>query len=892
LENKRRERPASRPPRHFKKKKQGRRVAGIMAGIFGTLLLIGVCTTVMLFVIFMQYVESLKPVLQVDANDYTMNLSSMIYYRDSDTGAWKELQRVHGTEDRIWVDIQDMPEEMWQAAVAIEDERFFLHEGVDWWRTGGAVVNMFVGMKNTFGGSTITQQTLKNITEDDDPYVNRKVREIFRALEFEKNYTKWEILELYLNNIYLGAGCYGVETAAEYYFGKEVSELNAAECASLIAITNNPSRYGPMNEIEITVTLEDGTKEIRTPRELNKQRQEMILTKMSEVGADGEAKDGHEPFLTAEEAAAAKAYELPFTDGSADVDEIVAAANNSTTVNDWFVEQVIKEVARDLAEARGVSVNAAQRMLNNGGYQIYTTMDYEIQKIAEKAYENRANLDVTSAGGEPLQSGITIMDPGTGHIVAMVGCVGPKEGNLWTNYATEQFQVGSSIKPLTCYAPTLDAGTITPATVFDNYPVRLLNETPWPKNSPNTYTGRTMVSTGVQNSINTVAVQTLETLGYEDAYAFATENLHLSLVNADMDASPLAMGGLTYGLSTVEMTAAYSAFVNEGIYTEPVMYLEVRDASGNTILTNDGESHIAMKETTAYFINDMLTKAVQYGTGTAAQLKNMTVAGKTGTTTDNRARYFVGYTPYYCAAVWTGYRTNEKISYSGNPAITMWKLVMEEVHENLPNKKFAVPATGLTEVTVCRDSGLLHTGVCASDMRGSRAITVTVPANLIPTETCDVHVMKDYCTEGKCLATADCPAEAVKQVAFMDVDRPDYYNENGYKITATDDAYTLVYREKQIGLRPTIKADGTKSYPNGVGCPAHSEVIWMEDEKPPEAEIEEPEEPELQDPEITDPEHPEPEETDPEAPVITEPEDPEISEPDEPFYEDEWGAFD
>lgn len=847
MENERREQPASRPPR--RKRKRGSGALKITAGVLGTLLLVGICTGVMLFVIFMQYVETLKPVLQVDASDYTMSLSSVVYYQDSESGRWEELQRVYGLEDRIWVDLADMPDEMWQAAVAIEDERFFLHQGVDWWRTGGAVVNMFVGMKNTFGGSTITQQTLKNMTEDNDPYVSRKVREIFRALEFEKNYTKWEILELYLNTIYLGSGCYGVETAAEYYFGKEVSQLNAAECASLIAITNNPSRYGPMNEIEITVTLDDGTKVIRTPRELNKQRQEMILTKMSEVGEKGTVKDGHEAFLTAEEAAEAKAYELPFTDGSTKADEIVAAAQNSANkkVNDWFVEQVVKEVAQDLAEAKGVSVNAAQRMLNNGGYKIYTTMDYDIQKIAESVYENRDNLNVKSSSGEPLQSGITIMDPETGYIVAMVGCVGPKEGNLWTNYAVEKFQVGSSIKPLTCYAPTLDAGTITPATVFDNYPVRLLNETPWPKNSPNTYTGRTAVSTGVQNSINTVAVQTLETLGYEDAYAFATEKLHLSLAPSDMDASPLAMGGLTYGLNTVEMTAAYCAFINEGIYSEPVMYLEVRDAGGNVVLTNEGESHIAMKETTAYFINDMLTKAVQYGTGTAAQLKNMTVAGKTGTTSDNRARYFVGYTPYYCAAVWTGYRTNEKVSYSGNPSITLWKLIMEEVHEQLPNKKFAVPETGLTEVTVCRDSGLLHTGVCASDMRGIRTTTVMVPSNLVPTQTCNLHVMKNYCTEGKCLATEDCPASAVKQVAFLDIDREDYFNEDGSRITASDDAYLLSYREKQIGLRPTMLADGRESYPNGIGCPVHSDVVWVELEEP---EVEEPEAPEADLPEM------------------------------------------
>ena len=269
-----------------------RTIAGIIGRILFsifTLCLIGVCTAGIFAAIFWTWIQTtLVPVVQVNADDYVMNQSSIIYYKnksvDEETGEtreqWLEYKILHGRENRILVDFDQIPSAMWQATVAIEDHRFFEHDGVDWKRTGGAVVNMFLSMRDTFGGSTITQQLLKNMTKDNKPYVSRKVREIFRALEFEKNYTKEEILELYLNTIYFGKGCYGVQTAAQYYFGKDAKDLTVAECACIVAITNNPSRYGPMSDIRVTVTRDDGSVIVRTPRELNKERQEMILYRM------------------------------------------------------------------------------------------------------------------------------------------------------------------------------------------------------------------------------------------------------------------------------------------------------------------------------------------------------------------------------------------------------------------------------------------------------------------------------------------------------------------------------------------------------------------------------------------------------------------------------------
>ena len=806
-----REAPSRREPKPKKRSGgAGRRIGFIL----GTLVLVGICTAAMLAGIFAMYVKtSLTPSLDVDADDYTMNLSSIIYYQDKETEQWVEYQTVYGTQNRIWVSIDEMPDALWQAAVAIEDERFFQHEGVDWKRTAGATLNFFTQSQDTFGGSTLTQQVLKNMTRDDGPTVNRKVREIFRALEFEKNYTKKEILEYYLNTIYLGQTCYGVQTAAQFYFGKDVSELTTAECASLIAITNNPSIYGPMSTI--TITREDGS--TTTPREANKKRQELILDKMADTEVIGPATlddfndpDSWGPFLTEEEAAAAKAETLQFTDGNTSAEDIVAEATGGINVNSWFVDRVLRDVAADLMELYNITEKEALARIDNSGYHIYTTLDPEIQEIAESVYEDRGSLNnLTSVSGQLIHSGITIIDPYTGNIVASVGDMGPKTGNLLWDYSTDIQQPGSAIKPLTVYAPAIDSGKVTEATVFDNYPVQLLNGSPWPKNSPPTYTGRMSVFQGLRGSVNTIAVQTLQAVGVTDAYNFATENLGLSLVPEDLAISPLGMGGLTYGLSTVEMAAAFSSFANSGVYNEPRTYVKVL-ANDNTtvVLENEAEQHVAMKETTAYLMTDMLQEAV-YGTGGAARFSGMHIAGKTGTTNDNYDRYFVGYTPYYCAAVWVGYKNNEKISYSVNPAASLWKQVMEKVHADLPDKSFSRPSSGLTTVTVCRDSGLPCTDACLADPRGSRAVSYEVAVGTEPKGECTIHKMVDICTEGNCLAGEYCPAESIVQKGYLDWVREDY----GESITASDDAYLISTLEEAVA--PTETSPG--------GCPVHTE---------------------------------------------------------------------
>lgn len=877
MENGKRE--PKRAPRKSDRGHEGGSVTQKVFGILGTLILIGILTTLMLAGIFMMYVKTtLAPAIAIDADDYTMKLSSTIYYQDKETKEWVEYQTYYGDENRIWVDYDEIPDAMWQAAVAIEDHRFFDHNGVDWKRTLGATLQMATG-NTSYGGSTITQQTLKNITGDDKPYVNRKVREIFRALEFEKDVTKQEILELYLNTVYFGKKCYGVQTAAQFYFGKDVSELSVAECASIIATTNNPSMYGPMSTVVMT-NPETGVK--KTARELNKERQELIIDRMADpsLGLN---------YLTPEEAEAAKEEVLVFTDGSTSADDLVKQATGNINVNSWFMDQVIDDVATDLSAQMNIPKEEAYIKMMNSGYHIYTTLDPEVQELAERVYADRSNLNITSHKGQPIQSGITIMDPYTGNVVAMAGAMGLKEGNRVSNYATMKHQVGSSIKPLTVYAPAIDAGAVTPGTVFDDYPVRLLNNRPWPKNSPAKYTGLTTVQEGLKHSINTIAVQTVESLGIPESYEFATEKLNLNLVADDMNTSALGLGGLTYGLNTVEMAAAYSAFVNDGVYTKPRTYVKVTkiDTDGNetVILENEPETHVAMKESTAYLMNEMLKSVVSGGTGGSANFSGMTIAGKTGTTSDSRDRYFVGYTPYYVAAVWTGYKVPEKIVYRGNPSITMWKKVMQPLHADLPNKGFGKPSTGIKEVTICRDSGLLCTEACHADPRGDRAITVKVPAGMEPTAVCNRHEFRDYCTVGQCLATPACPPESVEVRAFLNFDRKDY----GAGIKANDDAYLISTLEKNLGV--------SEANPGG-GCPSHGSnapLIPIDPENPnvippsvhPGMEVD----PNTGEPLPYDPEKPDHPTPVPPTPPV-EPTTPPVSGETDEFWDDLWSTVD
>ncbi|WP_300298118.1 transglycosylase domain-containing protein [uncultured Intestinimonas sp.] len=749
----------------------------------GTLLLIGIVTTAILACFAAVYIRTvILPDTYVDATAFSMNLSSTIYYTDAATGEYKELRTLHGGENRVLVSYDEIPQDLIDAAVAIEDQRFRTHHGVDWRRTAGAFLNMFIGMRDTYGGSTITQQLIKNMTENDEVTVKRKILEIFRALEFERNYSKEEILEMYLNYIYLGESCYGVGTASLTYFGKPVSQLTLAECASLIGITNNPSRYDPY--------ISDYT------REQNKQRQELILYEMMDQG-----------YITQEEYDAAVAQELVFQR---------ADEGSSSTAYTYYEDQLIREVISDLRAEQGWSEQYATQMVYNGGLEIYSCLVPEVQAAVDAVYQDLSNFQGTSSNGQQLQSAITIVDNTTGDIVAVAGGVGEKTGSLTLNRALSQRQPGSAIKPLAVYAPALEAGAITPATVVDDSPYSNegTNGAPWPSNVTNTYRGLTTVYTAVEDSINTVAVKVLsnyitpqvafdfliDELGFDEDHLVVERTTSDGRVLSDIGPAQLALGGLTDGVSTMEMAAAYSVFPRGGVYIEPRTYSRVLRNDGTVLLDNTQESHVAMKDSTAWYINYMLQNVMVNGSGTRARFSGMTMAGKTGTTSNRIDLYFVGYTPYYTAAVWSGYDIQERMSSSlQQQSANTWRLVMSRIHEGLEDKRFPEPSAGLVQKEICIDSGLTPGDACRNDPRGDRTITLTFVSGDAPTGFCDIHTEQEVCTDDPILdengeptglyhlAGEFCPAESRQIVSLLN------YTREGVSasVSVQDNAYTL-----------------------------------------------------------------------------------------------------
>ena len=782
--------------------------------VLETLLLVGICTGAIMCCFAAVYIKTvIMPQVDLSLDDFQLGENSIMLYQDKETGEYKELVTLLNTTSSIWVDYEDMPENLINAAIAIEDKRFWTHPGVDWKRTTKAVLDMFTG-GDISGGSTITQQLIKNLTGYNETTVKRKIIEIFRALRFTQNNSKEDTITYYLNVIPLGSGCEGVGSAAYTYFGKSVSELSLAECASLISITNNPSKYGPYSQAEVV----NSEGEVWTARQWNKWRQENVLFEMLDQG-----------MITQEEYDQAVAEELVFVRGENE--------EAPAQIYSWYEETVISDVKADLMEEYKISEKRAEQLLASGGLRIYTCVDPEIQAIAEEIYTNRENLNYTSASDTPMQSSITILDNLTGNVVAIVGQFGEKTGNLWTNYAnTAKRQPGSSIKPLSVYAPALEMGAISPITIIDDYPYNDSNGSGWPLNSGNArYKGLTTVRQGLTNSVNTIAVRILADLVTpQQSFNFVEQKFKIDLVEAlevgdqiksDIDVAPLAMGGLTKGVSSRDMAEAYATFPNGGVYTESRTYTKVEDSEGNIILENELTQEPVIKDTTAYYINSMLTNVVTSGTAAGYGISGMTAAGKTGTTSENYDRWFVGYTPYYTAAVWTGYPQNEKMRTSGNPALKLWHQVMEEIHDGLENKKFTVPS-GLKSVEFCLDSGLLPNEYCAMDPRGSRVSSDYVFQGDVPTERCTIHTAESVVRMCKDCPILDgdgketglyhiagpyCPEESIVEMCL-----PDYERTKIGTATAQDEMYR----------KSVVESYGT--------CTVHTEapVVEPEPEEP------------------------------------------------------------
>ena len=781
-------------PAHKKKK------VGTAKTVIGTILAIGLTTCLMFFAIFMVYVHTSLD-LDVDISAYTLKQSSTVYYQDKTSGEWVELTKLHGVENRTLVSIDEIPKHVRDALISIEDERFESHHGVDWKSTAKAILGKLTG-SSTRGGSTISQQVIKNTTGDNEVTIKRKVREIFRALRLEKNYSKDEILETYLNLVYFGNGCNGIEAAAESYFGKTVGELSIAEAASIVGITQFPYKYDPSRGDWY--------------REQNKERQLTVLYKMHELGK-----------ISDEEYEQAKVEPLVFSWDPGFVPSAGVASRvdtaSSSEYDSYFVERMFNDIVADMHEQLGFDELVAKDLLYTGGYSIYCTVDPKVQSIVESVYADRNNLNYTSSKGQQLQSGATIIDNSTGDIVAVAGRVGEREGRFLLDYSTVVRQCGSAIKPLSVYAPALDAGVITPASVIDDYPVEMLNGSAWPVNAYSGYRSIMTLQDAIRNSSNPTAVRTAIKLTLPASYAFMTENLGFTtLTNDDMTAAgALALGGLSKGVTTREMAAAYASFANGGVYTMPRTYTEVRDHNGNVILENKSESHVAMKESTAYAMNELLKNVVRNGTGTGANFSGMTIAGKTGSTNSNNDRYFVGYTPYYTAAVWVGYDTPTRIVASGNPAATLWKTFMSKVHANLPNKDFDVSSDGMVSVTVCTQTGLLASAGCPSQ-------TVKVAKDHAPALSCDGHISVTICADSGMLASDYCPNVTTAYV--LDLSQPNVSAGWGYKrdlLTTPLSASLQATYQAQLeeGLITAIPA-GTPVHTNSGTVQLYSDLMY------------------------------------------------------------------
>lgn len=631
---------------------------GLVAKVIVTALLVILTTTLLLACVFAFYVKTcLTEDLDVSLSDYQLSESSIIYCETS-AGEYQELATLHGSENRIWVDLEDIPDYLVKALVAIEDHRFYQHKGVDWYRTVGAMFTLLTGGDDSFGGSTITQQLIKNLTGNKEVTVQRKLIEIFQALEFEKKYDKDEIIEWYLNAVYFGEGCDGIYTAAQKYFGKEPSELTLAESASIVGIVNLPTYYSPFYS-----------------EENNKARQETVLRRMYELG-----------YISYDEYEQAKNEQLVFTRSDNEVAD--------QEIYSYYVEAVIDDVTEDLMEQKGISESTARQLIYNGGYRIYSCLDPHIQECVDNVYLDVENFPKPyNASDQQLQSAMVIMDPYTGEVVAMAGGVGEKTGNLVLNRATDALRApGSSFKPLAVYAPAIELGLITPATLVNDAPreeVEMSQNTWYPNNSDWTYRGYMDIATAVKLSINTVAAQVLDKLGLEASTNFLKNKLGItSLVPDDYNYASLALGELTNGISVLEMTQAYCTFDNAGIFTEARTYTRVTDTAGNIILDNQPSTHVAMKSSTATNITAMLQGAVSGGTGSEAWFSGQAIAGKTGTSSYYWNRWFAGYTPYYVGVVWTGFDQPEHMYVYGNPAAQVWRRVMQQVHAGLEYKSF------------------------------------------------------------------------------------------------------------------------------------------------------------------------------------------------------------
>lgn len=738
----------------------------------------------------------------------TQNLTSFIYDCNGDL-----ITAYKGTENRIWASYEEIPEQLAYAFVAVEDARFFTHNGIDIKRIMGAFVSNLQN-ESTQGGSTITQQLIKTTLLSTEQSYKRKLQEAYLAIELEREYSKEQILEWYLNTIPLGESNYGIKAAAKDYYDKDLSELTLRECASLAAITRNPSKYNSRRNYY-------GSGE----ESIINDRTDYVLRCMYENN-----------FITKEE------YDAALNDTLHVVED--------STVNDLYdmpsaVETVLDDAVTELLADRGMEDNSENRKairneIQTGGYHIYSTIDPVIQGIAEDVLYNwedypeladPSDAFATSTQAEQPQAACVIYDYTSGEVRAVVGSRTPQTQFLVLNRATSaNMPVGSSIKPLAVYGPALDKG-FSPGAVASNLPVPIEGwgtAKGYPSNfSSSTYRGMVTLRQGMKASLNTVAANVLMNMvGVQDSVEYLTA-MGIDPDHINADGSGLALG--SSGITVMEMAEAFGTVANSGTYQKPLTFTKITDAEGNVILdmkAKQAESqNQVFREGTAYMLVDMLVDAVQSGTGKSARIDGMTVGGKTGTHSDYKSVFFAGFTPYYSGAVWVGHDEFKSLyngATGGAEAAPIWKAIMERVHEEyeLEDKPIIEDdpeSLGLTKVTLCSLTGKLATEACKSDP-DFKPTTDWCFADSVPTETCDLHISlpTDPLT-GK-LARDGCPNP--EQVSYQIV-------PSEWGCDDMDDSKFYTYFPH--GIRGYSSASdllaNIDSLPDELYCPSHSDTF-------------------------------------------------------------------
>ncbi len=592
-----------------------------------------------------------------------LNMTSIIYVKD-EAGEWQEYQRIHGDENRIWVGIDKMPDNLKNAFIAIEDETFKTHKGINWRRTIGAIGNYFFKFDDTeFGGSTITQQLIKNITLDKGRNATRKVREIIRAMLIERRLNKTQILEAYLNTIALGNGICGVQVAANYYFNKSVEDLTLIECATLAAITQNPSKYNPI-----------------TGMKNNQERRNLVLEKMYELG-----------FISSKEFVDAYKKEITLDNTQKDDYEV--------EINSYFVDALIEEIIADLAVKYNCSEDIASTMLYNGGFKIYATLDTSIQSAMEEVYldtDKYFKLKGKNLQGETVhaQSAMTIMDY-EGHIVGIVGGAGEKTVNRGLNRATgAPRQPGSTMKPIGVYALAIDKDIVHYTSKVLDKPIE--NYYPDGKKGPKEwygyYKGNITVDYAIRKSANTIPVRLLQEIGIDTSYDFLVNKLGCKhLTETDKNLASLALGGCAYGMTTTESAAAYAIFGNNGVFHDPTTYHKIENTDGEIILEYDTTGSQVISPASATIMNHLLQGVVYGSEGTGSGIRGFNYSlkafAKTGTSSESNDLWMVAGSPYYVGSVWYGFDMPQQIK-STSAAATIWRDVMKTIHKGIEKKTF------------------------------------------------------------------------------------------------------------------------------------------------------------------------------------------------------------